>query len=109
MDIKIYLKEWHILKHGVRSDFGVEPWCGVDFGVEIWSDLRWLCSEKISGKITMLHIFRAKISSKGANSDLWQGLAWPYYVKWHNSMLDDIILWTKPGQVYILELTQFSY
>ena len=27
--------------------------------------------QKISGKITMLHIFRAKISSKGANSDLW--------------------------------------
>ena len=27
--------------------------------------------QKISGKITMLHIFRAKISNKGANSDLW--------------------------------------
>ena len=26
---------------------------------------------KISGKIIMLHIFRAKISSKGAKSDLW--------------------------------------
>ena len=38
--------------------------------------------------------------------EVWPGL---YYVKWHNSMLGGIILWTKPGQGYILELTQFSY
>ena len=40
------------------------------FGVEIGvtSDGS---DQKISGKITLLHIFRAKISCKGANSDLW--------------------------------------
>ena len=40
----VYTFQRHILKHGVESTFGVEPWSGVDFwsgflGVEIWSGL----------------------------------------------------------------------
>ena len=36
----------NILKHGVQSSFGVEPWSGVEF----WSELSWHGSTNMSNK-----------------------------------------------------------
>ena len=81
----------YILKRGVESTFGVE-----------WF-LEWIleCTKmtpisKNIWKSNHALPFRAMTSCKGTGSNFWLGLAWSR-VKWQNSLLNDIILWTKPG------------
>ena len=75
---------------------------GVDCFLELRFEVTLADSDhKISGKVTMFHL-----QGKEACFNFWLGLAWPDFVKWYHNLLDNILLWTIPDQVYIFSNNQ---